>query len=109
MSTANDQSTTARVVTTDYLEKLERLVIAANRSEAPNSIEVHRNAKGEWSATVKVHFAEGEALTAKYLMDELHNLLAQTYPSGYEALMARLKESIRQRTESKSENKENNQ
>lgn len=48
----------------------------------PNSIETHRNNKGEWSTTVKVYFGneqeDGEA--AKEWLDELNLRLMLAYP-----------------------------
>jgi hypothetical protein len=75
----------------------------------PNSIEVHRNNKGEWSTTVKIYFGntQEEAEAAKEWLDDLNLRLLITYaPTDIiqsEVMAAKLEQSLttaRSRTES---------
>ena len=51
--------------------------------ERPNSIEVHRNARGEWSTSVKCYFGhtQEDAEAAKEWLDELNLRLLISYPT----------------------------
>jgi hypothetical protein len=50
--------------------------------DKPNSIESHRNARGEWATSVKVYCGttEAEMESAKELLDSINLRLLITYP-----------------------------
>lgn len=57
----------------------ENLPLIRTSPEKPHSIEVSRNAKGEYSFCVKVYFADGEEIQAKRIIDRVYTDLLHTY------------------------------